>query len=501
MSVYERADETDGSAPRQTNVEKTPAAAKPLMPQFVKTEANLLRLPLFALHTKRLKTLDGIECRGRMNRDGQKYQFVFRATRNAATLYPGPLARSAHLAFLSIVTEQGLPIQNPLTWTWRDLCRRMGIVYGGQIVAHLKAAITATTGLLIFSDYALYSKVDGKPIQNHQDALHLYERAVFCGSTLPDGTEADTNYLWLSNWYVQNLNTLFAAPLDYQLWRRLETQSPIASRLYEFLLLNFYSGLPVFRINYETLTQFLPVRPERFLSQAKRQLDHPFTLLQDVGILADAVWQPTPRSLGQLHLYRGVALPLARDPVPTLAGTGEFEDGVRVRELRNLRLPEWQLVTQFYRLWSGVENYRPTKKELEQATALIAEHGPGKAAALIPLAVEHLKLSWPDAKAFGAIMRLLPHVAADYDRKRRRQELDRADQAREKQEAESRAAERETLERVYRPIWAGLPEPDRQIIRAAVLEKNPHLGKTPATFERLCLVELSRRQPSAEPVA
>ena len=51
--------------------------------------------PLEYLRTKGLKSLDGIECRGRITRDGKTHQFTFRATRNTATLYPGPLARSA----------------------------------------------------------------------------------------------------------------------------------------------------------------------------------------------------------------------------------------------------------------------------------------------------------------------------------------------------------------------------------------------------------------------
>src|SRR6266511_4499255 len=125
-------------------------------------EANLLRLPVFALHTKGLRLLDGIECSGRIARDGHTYRFTFRSTRNTATAYPGPLARSAHLAFLSLLTERGLPSPDPLTWTWRELCRRMGVTYGGQIVRHLKQAITATTGLLLHSEYALYSKPEGR---------------------------------------------------------------------------------------------------------------------------------------------------------------------------------------------------------------------------------------------------------------------------------------------------------------------------------------------------
>src|SRR5712692_2275171 len=108
ISEVERPEHTTEEIPH-AGVDKGP-------PRLVKTEANLLRLPLFALHTKGLKSLDGIACTGRITRDGQTHQFTFRATRNTATLYPGPLARSAHLAFLSIMTEQGLPLQNPLCW-------------------------------------------------------------------------------------------------------------------------------------------------------------------------------------------------------------------------------------------------------------------------------------------------------------------------------------------------------------------------------------------------
>ena len=53
---------------------------------------------------------------------------------NTGTLYPGPLARATHLAFLSLLTEQPSSGREPLTWTWRDLCRRLGIVYGGRMV-------------------------------------------------------------------------------------------------------------------------------------------------------------------------------------------------------------------------------------------------------------------------------------------------------------------------------------------------------------------------------
>lgn len=483
---------------RQPGVEKSPAAADG-PPQLIKTEANLLRLPLFALHTKRLKTLDGIECHGRMTRDGETHDFTFRATRNTATLYPGPLARSAHLAFLSKVTDQGFPVRNPLTWTWRDLCRRMGIAYGGQMVQHLKDAIKSTAGLFIHSEYALYSKADKQSIRTQQEGLHLYDRFAFIGSQLPDGSVADTNYLWFSEWYLANLNAMFTAPLDYALWRHLDEHSTIASRLYEFLLLNFYSGTPVLRINYETLVQFLPVRPERYLSDAKKQMGNALQMLTDARVITYASWNKGKNALAQLHFGRGDRLaPGARQDAAMLPLVdGEIGDGIRVRELRNQKTPEWQIVTEFYKLWSNELQPKPTANELEQARSLIDAHGQTKAKGLIPLAVKRMKVEWPEAKAFGAIVRYLPDAVRDLDRQKHRVEQERQERLQEEQERkeqEERRAAHRVFQETWKPVWDVLPDADRESIGRAVAEKWPRDARVAVLMERRCLEELARQR-------
>jgi hypothetical protein len=483
--------------PGTTATASSPAAWEDdLIPHSVRAEANLLRLPLFALHTKRLKTLDGIECSGRITRSGETHQFWFRATRNTATLYPGPLARAAHLAFLSIITEHGTPLHNPITWRWRDLCRRMRIACGGLTVRHLKEAILSTAGLLIHSEYALYSKPDGQPICTRQDGLHLYERVSFLGSQLPDGNRADTNYLWLSDWYLNNLNAMFTAPLDYSLWQFLDHHSPIASRLYEFLLLNFYSGSPVLRINYETLAKFLPVRPERYRSRARQQLEPAFKLLRATKVLKETAWAKSKAGLAQLHLYRGATLSLTGDPaqIGFRLLEEDFAEGMEVKELRNLKGPEWTLVTDFYQLWAGNTNSRPTSKELEQAAELIAQHGQAKARALIPLVVKRLKEKWPDAKSFGAIARYLPVVAGEYDRQQWNLEKRKQEQLQEQQEWEEAA--RKAKERAaLQAVWETLPQEEREGIRTLVLAGQPQsLAKHPGLVDKLCLTELAKRR-------
>lgn len=471
-----------------------------LLPRFIRAEANLLRLPLFALDTKRLKTLDGIQSQGTATRDGQTHQFTLRATRNAATLYPGPLARAAHLAFLSIATERGLPLTNPIDWSWRDLCRRMGVVCGGQMVRHLRAAIKSTALLGIESQYAIYAKAAKELLCTRQDVLHVYERVSFVGSTLPDGTRADRNYLWLAGWYLDNLNAMFTAPVDYDLWRTLDQRSTIASRLYEFLLLNFFSGTPVLRMNYSTLAQYLPVRPERYPSLAKKQFSTALALLTSHGVIDGAEWSIGKGGALQLSMRRGSRLATAaggqRLLLPLLGAESANLPAVEVKELRNLCGPEWKVVAEFHRLWTGTEAARPTRRELAEAAELLSEHGESKVRTLLPLLVEALRKGWPEAKTFSACRRYLPEAFAAYEKGERRKE--RTERERVGEETDREREERQLAEQArLTSIWEALPESQREDIRRRVLAGQPTaLAKFPVLVERLCLEELRKDEGS-----
>src|SRR5262249_46284088 len=152
-----------------------------------------------------------------------------------------------------------------------------------------------------------------------------------------------------------------------------------------------------------------------------RQLSGALDLLQQAQVIATVDWQEGKNSIAQLHLYRGSRLAASGTPAQTLPLTdGEFADSLRVKELRNLKPPEWGIVTEFYRLLSGRDNIQPSKADLSTALGLVAEHGPVKAKALMPLVVAVLKEKWPDAKTFGAITRYVPDALAEYQRRERR---------------------------------------------------------------------------------
>lgn len=489
--LHERRDAESG----QPSVEESRPRQATIF-QNVKAEANFLRFPLFALHTKNLKTLDGIECRGKLNRKGQPQSYLLRITRNTASLYPGPLARKIHFALLNIATEHGFPIQNPITWTWRDLCRRMNISYGGQTtVRQLKRAIRSIHGIVIHTEQAIVSRPAGEPLPALERGYHLYSDYAFVHDPQADGQAADANAVWFADWFLNNLNSLHSAPLDYSLWQSLERRSPIASRLYEYLLLSFHAGSPVLRINYPYLAQLLPVYPEPYLSQARKKMQPALDQLREANILADASWNQSKDGILQLHFLPGSVLdsPI-RGLMNGIPAKDAPDDSLLVRELRSTRSPEWFLVAGFYRSWTGQAFSKPAENELRLAKELIDKYGNTKLQDAMPLLLKTLKEKWPEAKRFAAIEHYIPEAIDHLERQKRRSENASEDQRRQVEERKG-AGEANLKQAALKPLWDSLAATEREEIRSRVLKNQPKgLSKHPDIIDRFCLNELGRLQ-------
>lgn len=462
--------------------------------QLVRVEANFLRLPLFALDNKHMRRMDGIQCEGFFRRGTSSFRFTFVATRNSRTLYPGPVARSAHLAILSLATERAIPIQNPIVFSWRGLLARIGVVASGRTVQEVKQALIATKGLMIESQHALYSKAAGKPLDTSSEMdriVGIYDELEFFGNKRKDETIADINAVWLSRWYLDNLNALYSGPLNYDLWRSLDARSPIASRLYEFLFFKFYVGRETLRFNYPNLVKFIPARRERYPSDAKKQLNPAFDLLKAHGVLADVRWSVSRHGDPQILLIRGDVLNKASQNAPASYDVGD-EDFVLDR-IQNVRLPEQEIVEEYHERF-GHADYRPSKAEVETARELLAKHGKKQLRELLPLVVKHMKEKWPDAKSFVAVTRYMDEAVAEHARMQRRQNFEQ-EQAAKEQAERVQVAEKAKREAALKLLWQHLAESEREDIRATVLRKQPaSLKKYPALIERFCLEEFARRR-------
>jgi hypothetical protein len=352
---------------------------------------------------------------------------------------------------------------------------------------------------VIHSRYAFFSRSEGQPLPFHERGHHLYSDYAFSNEPRDDGTIADTNAVWFADWYIENLNALYSAPIDYDLWKSLEARSPTASRLYEILLLNLYSGAPVFRVNYPNLAKLLPVRCERYLSDARRQLDPAIALLQEANVISAASWEENAQGTIQLQFSRGPLLRSGRRPShkDSALPAEESLGTVQVREVRNARPVENQLVRQFYQLWSGDTFTKPSPKEVVLARELIERYGRTKLHGLLPLVVKRLKDAWPDAKTFSAIARYLPDVNAEHERKQEAIQREKERNLQEQSEQEKLQRSRDEQQKLvvhWQPAWEALSGEDQQQIEETVRRQWPYIARLPDMFERYCILELARGQ-------
>ena len=274
--------------PKETTIEKN---NKIDLPKIINSEVNLLVFPFFALERKNKKL--ETEYKDIVKRGDQKIEIIWNVSANPKYGYPGLFDREVHKTIEQIITEilkKDNIIKNPIRFSVYDLCKRMLIsTSGGKNYRKVKEALERIRMTGIKSEGAFYHK--GKK-QWISSVFGLYDGIIFKGEQLEDGTIAETNLLYLNDIYLQNLNSFYIKPIDFNYFQSLK--SKIASRLYEILGVKFY-GLKNKRQNficykYSKLCQLLPVTPHEYISLAKQQLDPGNNELRDTGFISKYDW-------------------------------------------------------------------------------------------------------------------------------------------------------------------------------------------------------------------
>jgi hypothetical protein len=398
----------------------------------LRAEANFLRLPLFALD--RHPVMASVTASGSYKVDDQEVQWSVEVTPAAKLGWPGPLARSTHWALLAMATERRREIVNPITWRWLDLFERRCVRYSGAAVLEAKRALRAIHGLSVWSQRAIYDAARRCPVESGEQATHLFERLHFHRR----GTD-DRNMLWLSEWYLANLNVGWCRLLDYDLWRRLDAHHHVASRIYEYLL--YGQRHATLSIRYPVLASYLPVRPYGSVWEARRQLNPHLKLLVHHGVLADFRWEERADCVAMLKLSRGSATSQsqAQSAVPE-------PNRIEVRTIP----PAEALVNEWYDAWyADVKDSprpRPNRKDIALMETILSEHGLQRARQIVKRVVTTMKKDWPDAKTFSACeAQYLPLVVATLTAEMKRAQATRKDK--EQRDRENAEARRDNLRR------------------------------------------------------
>ncbi len=261
-----------------------------VVPQFVRSEVNLLVFPFFALNHREVTTRRDTEFQAVVNRDGKQVEITWIVSANARYGYPGPYDKQLFRAIEQVLSGMYPPIQNPIAFSTYQLCRLVGKGNGGRQYRGIKEILRRIVATTIQSHGAYYHKGRRRWVD---DTFHLYDRVVFKGEEFPDGRVAETNYLYLSDWYLESLNNRYVKPIDYDYYQSL--RSTIAERLYELLGVKFYhlyhSDVASLRYRYSTVCRLLPIAQQRYRSKAREKLDPAHNELIKTGFLADVEWE------------------------------------------------------------------------------------------------------------------------------------------------------------------------------------------------------------------
>ncbi len=279
------------------------------LPQRLRVEANFLKFPFFVLR-KGSGNSSGfspsVELTLGARRGGEKGKISWRVLPPGGVPPPGEFARRLHREVVErILSDLPKPIRNPVRLgSFSDICRMLELAPSGRTIREIRSAFSSIKRTTIQTHGAYYVKNQDCYID---DEFSLYDRIVFTGASLPDGGRADAVYIYLGSWYLENLNSNYVIPLDFQFLRQL--RGAITSRMYELFHHWFFTALrentPAVERRYSTLCAYFPLSRQNALWKAKQQLREAHKQLREAGYLGQLPsWRPVPNVPGDwLLLY------------------------------------------------------------------------------------------------------------------------------------------------------------------------------------------------------
>jgi hypothetical protein len=182
---------------------------------------------------------------------------------------PEELALSLHRVVEQIIQGMPRPLKNPLPLgSLHRISTMLGLSWSGNTARRLKVAFKSIMATVIEAKVGKSELITGP-----------YESVYFRGERMPNGEVADQVYLFLADWYLDNLNCNQVRHLDTKFYSEL---SLYEKRLYELIGAKFYGIFEVELVNgekklkqlrpfinyrYSTLCQLLPSKRRRYLSK------------------------------------------------------------------------------------------------------------------------------------------------------------------------------------------------------------------------------------------
>lgn len=243
-------------------------------------ERNLLRFPIATCSRDKIHKNTNIEINFP---DGGKWL----VTGSSKYGIPGPFDDLVFMALMKIVSEMSKPVRNPVNI---GSLKRIALMIrgnaGSKDIEDIRCSLKRLASVTVFSQRVFYSSEKKCFIT---DIFHIFDRVRFRGEELQDGSTSQLNLVWLNHAILQNINSGYTTPLDFEVYRSLQTFAAraIYKLLFPAFLLNNRAPITV---RYRTICDRCQIQEQKTLSRAKQQLEKPHEELIRWKVISSAEW-------------------------------------------------------------------------------------------------------------------------------------------------------------------------------------------------------------------
>lgn len=258
-------------------------------PDFIKIEKNLISLGFFTPSSKRIKDEKSKTITFTKIIDGKRIEA--KATIVPAAIYGLPVTadQDKYLALQKIINDVRQArgeVTNPVTFTSAELLKLLEQADAGKNYQDISEWLDLMSNTGIISEGVVY--LAGKKVWA-KDRFRVFDRAVSFGRELEPGKVAEKNYVWLSDWQLENINNNYLLPVDFDAYKQLKNH--ITKALVPLLQIWLFASREegYFEKRYDEICQLLRIRQYHYLSEIKRNFAPSLDELVEHGYLES--WQ------------------------------------------------------------------------------------------------------------------------------------------------------------------------------------------------------------------
>lgn len=327
--------------------------------EVVRVEKNLNTIGFFTPSSKKLVGISSKKVKIQIRLStGQRVDARATIFPSAEFGLPTTADQDKYFAFQKLIEKlRGADgsITNPVRFTSGSMLDILGMTQGGKNYQEISIWLRRMTFTGIESEGVVF--LAGKK-KYARDMFHVFQRSVAVGEVLEDGTVAQENYVWLSDWQLDNINNRHTLPINYDVYKTLQLH--IGKALLPLLQLWFYASREQYtEKRYMQLCSLLGIQHFQAVSRIRQQIGPSLDELTRQNFLNNwEIGETADGSDYKLRLWAGSAFVSSTDlrkttqPKQRLQPNGNevvkalVDRGIREDKARNLilNLPEDQQV-------------------------------------------------------------------------------------------------------------------------------------------------------------